>query len=72
MYRAVHRPAMEAHHIEARVVLPEEKLEAFLEACERVLGTLPALHRVAYARDGAELLEALDHASTNGRGNAAR
>lgn len=55
---------MGAEYVEARVLVPEEKLDAFLTFCEEELeGTMPAISRIPEQADGHEVIQEIEEAA---------
>lgn len=57
---------MDKGYLEARVVIPEAKMEEFLAFCSAALGTMPAVSRVKVAADPAGVVASYENGSRNG------
>lgn len=55
---------MPPEHVEARVLVPEEKVEAFLAFCDETLDTMPAINRIPESANGYEVIEEIEEAAS--------
>jgi NADPH-dependent ferric siderophore reductase len=55
---------MAPEHVEARVLIPEEKLDAFLSFCDETLDTMPAINRIPESANGYEVIEEIEEAAS--------
>lgn len=55
---------MAPEYVEARVLVPEEKIDEFLAFCDERLETMPALSRIPESANGYEVIEELEEAAS--------
>lgn len=48
---------MPPEYVEARVLVPEEKVDEFLAFCDEHLETMPAINRIPDSANGYEVIE---------------
>jgi hypothetical protein len=54
---------MGTDYVEARVLVPEEHIDAFLTFCDDQLETMPAINRIPDAADGHEVIQEIEEAA---------
>lgn len=54
---------MAPEYVEARVLVPEDKVETFLEFCDEHLETMPAINRIPESANGYEVIEEIEQAA---------
>lgn len=54
---------MGSEYVEARVLVPEEKIDGFLTFCDEELETMPAINRIPEQADGHEVIKEIEQAA---------
>lgn len=54
---------MGGDYVEARVLVPEEKIDDFLTFCDEELETMPAINRIPEQADGHEVIQEIEEAA---------
>ena len=68
----VPRTRMDKGYLEARLVIPEAKMEEFLAFCSAALGTMPAVSRVKYTPDAPKVVARYENGTNGTRKRSAR
>lgn len=55
---------MAPEYVEARVLVPEDRVDEFLSFCEERLETMPALNRIPESANGYEIIEKIEEAAS--------
>lgn len=55
---------MAPEYVEARVLVPEDKVDEFLEFCDEHLESLPAINRIPESANGYEVIEEIEQAAS--------
>lgn len=55
---------MGTDYVEARVLVPEEQIDAFLTFCDDQLETMPAINRIPDTADGHEVIKEIEEAAS--------
>ncbi len=55
---------MASEYVEARVLVPEDKIDRFLAFCDEELETMPAINRIPESAKGYEIVQEIEEAAS--------